>query len=736
MTSSVAIIKVVVASPLKDPLDYLADGDSQSYPIGIRVVVPFGRRKVIGIVVGSANSSNIPEKKLKVIESKLDLVPLISDELMWLYRWVSRYYHYPLGDVILRTLPKMVRDGASTDGLSQDGYCLSDKGRRDRPLISKKSIKQRMLLDKLSACDSPVLKATIKQWGISSAIVQVCSDKGWLEVKKINVDAITVSEQLSGLVNPSSNQLTTEQQHAVDLITGKIDCFSAWLLHGITGSGKTEVYLHSIFSVLEQCKQVLVLVPEILLTPQTVSRFEKRFNVPVVSLHSGLTDKQRYRHWLQVRKQQPLIVIGTRSAIFAPFYDLGMIVIDEEHDLSFKQQVGLRYSARDLAVVRAKHLDIPVILGSATPSFESLYNVEQERFSYLALTQRVGGGCLPAVEFIDMRDQKMQSGLSAELVDKMQHELNKKGQVLVFLNRRGYAPAWMCHHCGYVVSCTNCDTRMVVHVKSKHLRCHHCQSTQPLIDICTQCSQADFIPVGMGTERLVQAFESLFSSHRIVRVDRDTVRSKKAMQDMMDDIATGDVDIIVGTQMMSKGHHFPRLSMVVIVDADNGLYSLDFRATERMAQQLLQVSGRAARESAGKVLIQTHYPDHQMFKILYNEGYYAFYNKIKLERQRALLPPFVFHAVLHAEAKDANLPLTFLEQTLVALKRDYPSILSFGPAPSLMVRRSGMYRYQLLIQSDSRQELQQQLMAMMKTATANLLSPKCRWQLDVDPLEM
>lgn len=528
--------------------------------------------------------------------------------------------------------------------------------------------------------------------------------------------------------------LNAAQQTAVDAMVAatRYQCF---VLAGVTGSGKTEVYWHVIAAVLARGQQALLLVPEIGLTPQTVARLQQRFNVPMAVMHSRLTEKERAQCWLSAAQGQARIVVGTRSAIFAPLPALGLIVVDEEHDASFKSHSGWRYSARDLAVMRAYQAGVPVILGSATPSLESYYNAQQGRYQWLVLPERAGTAQLPRVRIIDVRQQPMTAGMSPALVDAMRAQLAAGHQVLLFINRRGYAPVLMCHACGFIAACQRCDARMTVHQQPQRLWCHHCDAVSKPPKQCPKCHQAEMMTLGQGTEQLETALQALFPDYRVLRIDRDTTSRKDSLQTKLDQINACEADILVGTQMLAKGHHFANLGMCAILDVDSAFFSVDFRAMERMAQLLVQVAGRAGRgDVPGEVLIQTHHPEYPQLTQLFSEGYPAFLADTLTERARAQLPPFCHQALLRAESTKRERAQEFL----VAAKRALPAsgLQVLGPVPALMERRAGRYRHQLLVQATSRQRLQACLAPWRALLAALPGARQVRWSLDVDPIDM
>jgi len=531
--------------------------------------------------------------------------------------------------------------------------------------------------------------------------------------------------------------LNTEQQHAVDAVLAAHG-FAPFVLAGVTGSGKTEVYLQLIAAKLALGLQALVLVPEISLTPQTVARFASRFAEPIALLHSGLTDKQRLIAWSAAARGEARIVIGTRSAVFAPMPHCGLIILDEEHDQSFKQQSGFRYSARDLAVVRAKNRAIPLVLGSATPSLETLYNVKRQRYQRLSLTQRAGQAVPPTMQVLDLRNKDCHEGLSDELIQIMQEHLQQQGQVLLFLNRRGFAPILLCHHCGWVSKCARCDARMTLHVQPRYLLCHHCHEVQIPPRICPHCHQGELITLGLGTERIEQTLQKLFPLHNTIRIDRDSTTRKGSLEKMLAQMHSGEAHILVGTQMVAKGHHFRNLTLVAIVDADTGLFSSDFRATEKMAQLLMQVAGRAGREQRqGQVLVQTHQPDHPLLVTLLEQGYDAFAEKVFAEREATGLPPYSHLALIRADAKKREYAMAFLQEAKqLIVQSSLKEFLALGPVPALMERKAERFHAQLLLQSMNRRYLQQQLRPVVQRISQLPHAKKVRWSLDVDPQDV
>jgi primosomal protein N' (replication factor Y) len=531
-------------------------------------------------------------------------------------------------------------------------------------------------------------------------------------------------------------QLNPAQSQAVASVSEHLGEGSRFLLQGVTGSGKTEVYLEIIEKVIKAGRQTLVLVPEIGLTPQLLRRFRERLGNSIAVMHSGLNDSERHCAWAMASSGEAQVVIGTRSAVFTPLKRPGLIVIDEEHDASLKQQDGFRYHARDLAVMRAHRLNIPILLGSATPSLESLRRCEEGAYQLLRLPKRAGAAKPPSIQLLDMRKGQQKDGLSGILIDEIHRHLKQQGQVLLFLNRRGFAPTLLCEDCGWIAHCQRCDARMTWHEGSRQLRCHHCGAEQAIPKQCGDCGSEHLYPLGQGTERIEQTLEEAFPDVTIERIDRDSTRRKGALESSLARAHTGESRILIGTQMLAKGHDFPGVTLVGILDCDQGLFSADFRAAERMAQLITQVAGRAGRaERQGEVLIQTRNPDHPLLQTLIHQGFEAFAKELLEERRMAQLPPFAYLALLRVEAQQREVPARFISQLLKALPRiDQVDLL--GPVPAPMEKRAGRFRYQLLISARERGPLHAQLHQLMHLIREMPETRKVRWSLDVDPVEM
>ena len=566
----------------------------------------------------------------------------------------------------------------------------------------------------------------------SAATLRTLRAKGWIEACTLTAVADRV------LLSTDSPRLNEDQADVLARLSGDLDTFSVSLLDGVTGSGKTEVYLRLAAEVLAAGGSVLVLVPEISLTPQLLQRFRARLGETVRVMHSGLSDSEREQTWHRLRLGLSRVLLGTRSSIFTPIADLGLVLVDEEHDSSFKQMEGFRYSARDLAIVRAQRADCPVVLGSATPSLESLRNAQTGRYRHLRLDRRAGGAQPPRVDLLDIRDQPLQSGMSQPLLDRVGAALGKGEQVILFLNRRGYAPVLSCFSCGWLSDCPRCDARQTLHKSSGLLWCHHCGAQRPLPRSCPECGAEDLHPLGQGTEQLEGFLLQRFPDYPLIRVDRDATARKGSLEALLERLHAAEAALLVGTQMLAKGHHFPRVTLVGVLDADGGLYSADFRATERMAQLLVQVAGRAGRgDRPGRVLIQTRYPDHPLLQTLVRKGYRAFAEQALLERQAAAMPPFSHQALMRADATHQEYARALLEQVVErAAALGVEGVEMWGPVPAPMARRAGRHRVHLLFQANRREALHALLQRLPVEVAAMPAAKRVRWSLDVDPLDL
>ena len=732
------ILQVALDTPLRRVFDYLPptpDLPAQAAPLlGARVLVPFGRQRLIGILVGIVSESTVPLPKLKAALEFLDDRPVFDPVTFELLRWAADYYHHPIGEVYAAALPAALRLGHPT-ALSTEHWSLTALGREElgRP-SSKRAPQQRALLSWLA--DRTEATADEASECFKASLLKTLAARGWIAARVSEAPRVLAAPQIEP-VERGELALTGAQHQAVEGILATLSTFSVHLLDGVTGSGKTEVYLRAIAAAIAGGAQALVLVPEIALTPQLVDRFRRRFSAGVAVVHSGLTDSERRDAWRSAHSGQARIIIGTRSAVFTSLPKLALIVVDEEHDASYKQHEGFRYSARDLAVMRARGAAVPVILGSATPSLETLENAASGRYIRHLLPQRPGAAQPPRMSLIDLRRHAAEQGLSTPAIQAIDQHLKAGGQIIVFLNRRGYAPSLFCNSCGWIAPCAHCDARMTLHRRAQQLRCHHCGAQAPVPTICANCGQA-LLAVGQGTERVEETLTRLFPNAPLARLDRDSASARGSIQTVLDRVHSGEARILVGTQMLTKGHHFPDVTLVVILDADQGLFASDFRATERLAQTITQVAGRAGREArAGEVIIQTEFPEHPLLNRLITEGYESFAASALAERREAAWPPYSRLALLRAEARDNAALDAFLRAAAAAgLGLREIAVKIRGPAAALIARRADHYRAHLLVETALRSTLQHFLGRWLPKID-DLPRPKgLRWSIDVDPLEV
>jgi primosomal protein N' (replication factor Y) (superfamily II helicase) len=716
-------LRVAVDVPLPRLFDYRCD-DATQQDVGLRVVVPFGSKEVVGLVVEVAATSDLAPEKLRSAERILRDVPAFAPEWLALATFCSGYYQRPLGEVIHGALPPKLRSARPMPA-PEACYVLTGAGRQGRAALPARSRARAALLERLAS--GPATET---------------------ELAHLRKDARTLTRALlaAGWIAPAplpehnaprfvtAHSLTAEQESAVAAVRS-CSAFRVFLLYGVTGSGKTEVYLHAIAAALDAGKQALVLVPEIALTPALESAFRSRFpGARIVVQHSGMAAVERARGFLEAQAGAADIVLGTRLAVFVPMPRLALLVIDEEQDPSFKQQESLRYSARDVGILRAREASIPVVLCSATPSLETWHHATSGRYSLLALTQRAPAGAeLPRVRLIDTGVHAPQDGIAEPLAGAITDRLARGEQTLVFLNRRGYAPVLACAQCGWVSGCPRCSTRLVVHLKQRQLRCHHCGYASRIVRACPDCGNVDLAPIGRGTQRLEASLVERFPSARILRIDSDTARG--GLAGLFRRIESGEADILVGTQILAKGHHFERLTLVGVVNADAGLFSPNYRAPERMFQQLEQVAGRAGRAGLpGEVLIQTRYPGHPLYQALARHDYEGYARILLDQRRQAGFPPFVFEAALRAEADQIETAMRFLRDAAGLAPAPCEGVTLFDPAPMTLERIAGKSRAQLLAQSPSRAHLQP-FLAVWSAALYAGRHPKVRWHFDVDPTE-
>jgi len=716
------IVRVAVPRPLWSLFDYeLPDGLAAPLP-GARVRVPFGRGTSIGVVIATPPQTDATTP-LKPITGILDREPVLQTDLLDLIVWAAGYYHHPIGDAIFSGLPIALRNGRPLQPLLQRFWQLSDG---DPAAATARAPKQRGVVDWLRRAGGRASHDALLAAGFDGRLLAALQRKG----------IIAPADGGAAAPPPTAApafELTAEQRAATASIVAALHRFECLLLDGVTGSGKTEVYLQAIDAVLQRGGQALVLIPEIALTPQTVSRFSARFGTAAL-YHSALSERERTRAWHDCKSGAASVLIGTRSAIFVPFQSLGLIVVDEEHDGSYKQQEGFRYSARDLAVKRAALLEIPLLLGSATPALETLHNARRGRYRRLRLTARPGAAQATPIRLVDIRGLRLEDGLSAPLRNAIAATLEQGNQVLLFINRRGFAPAMLCTRCGWNASCPSCDSRLTLHQDAPQLRCHHCGFTQAPPARCPDCSDAALRAIGVGTQRSAAGIARLFPDTPVVRIDRDSTRSTAQLNAHLEQIGRGEPAVLVGTQMLAKGHHFPRVTLVGVLNADAGFASADFRAPEHTAQLIVQVAGRAGRaEHPGEVWIQTYNPGSALLQALVEHGYAGFAAAELAQRAAARLPPFRAMALLAAQGESQRQAMDCLATLAGSLAGVPLEIL--GPVAAPLSRRAGRFRCQTVLLAETRAQLGAALDTLIRQH-AHTRFAGVRWSIDVDPYDM
>ncbi|NNG77037.1 primosomal protein N' [Acinetobacter sp. ANC 4277] len=731
--SDIYRIRVAVPVYIYDCFDYTLTAEQyQQAEVGARVAVSFGRQNLVGIIVEklTADTPIDPRFKLKAITELLDEQAILDQKTLSLLTWSAQYYQFPIGEVFQSALPTFLRQGKPYNLLARMWKVL------DLAAEAKvtRSEKQREAYKVLKLHPQGTTENILNLAGIETATLKALEKKDIIECVLENQDFSPQPVTLAQMPLTANE----DQKKAVQQVLKAQKKYQAFLLDGLTGSGKTEVYLQIMQEVLKQGKQVLVLVPEIGLTPQTISRFQSRFHGNIVLLHSGLNDSKRLQAWQAAQTGKASIILGTRSAIYTPLPNLGLIILDEEHDLSFKQQEGFRYHARDVAMYRAYLESCPIILGSATPSIESYALADSGKMTRLELNQRAGIALMPKIHLIDLKITQKQNGISQSLIDEIQKRLDKKEQVLVFLNRRGYAPVLICESCAWQAKCPHCDANFTVHRQPyQHLHCHHCGSIHRLPEQCPQCKHTELKPIGLGTAKVEENLQELFPNFDVIRVDRDSTSRVGSWQKIYDKIQKSEPIILLGTQMLAKGHHFPYVTLVAILDIDSGLLSVDFRATERTAQLIVQVAGRAGRgERKGEVYLQTLRPDHPLLNTLIQEDYRHFAKQTLKERQAALLPPFRYAALIRCESKSQEQNQEFLQQHAQALRQISENLIDiWGPIPAPMERKAGRYQAHMVLLSQDRARLHFYIRAWWQ----NMLHQKpstMKLTLDIDPQEL
>ena len=730
-------IKVALPVPMRTLFDYKvpkALALRHELKPGMRIKVPFGKSNRLGVIIALSETSDWDPEQVKPFTSLVDEGPVITKELMALCEWAARYYHHPIGDVIFHSLPVLLRKGENAEFRTENWWLTTPAGQTLQLEELRRAPRQQDFLKAVQQHPNGLSQHAASVLDLAPSAGKTLEEKGLLrrEPRSFNKSGEKHAHQTQ--VPPTLNP---EQSIATEELLDSRHHFNVSLLDGVTGSGKTEVFLRVMERIIDEGKQILVMVPEIGLTPQTLKRFEIRFNTDIVLMHSNMSDRERLDAWLLAANGHAKIIIGTRSAAFIPAPNLGLIVIDEEHDTSYKQHEGFRYHARDLAIKRAQALNIPVLLASATPSYESLTNALQKRFTWLKLRKRAGNADIPEMERVDLRGKTLVHGFSEHALASIKLCLDRKEQVLIFLNRRGYAPTLMCHQCGWIAACDHCDVNLTVHKRANKLHCHHCDTQKALLHTCPECQSEELFTVGEGTEQVETQLSTLFKDTPILRVDRDSTQRKSAMEKLTKKIHEHDQAILIGTQMLAKGHHFPNVTLVVIMDADAGLFSSDFRGMERTAQLITQVAGRAGRaKKPGHVLLQTYHPDHAAIECLCNLGYEHFAIDGLSERKSLSLPPFFHQVIIRAESGNEQEAM----QLLTAMRNDLELYFSkdtylVGPYAAIIVRKAGQHRALISIKSAQRGPLHQATQMMTQWLEQATRQNRIRFAIDVDPLE-
>jgi primosomal protein N' (replication factor Y) (superfamily II helicase) len=701
---------------------------------GRRVLVSFSSKNIVGIIVKCSNVSSLPNNiKVKEIIELIDDIPLFTTEILNLLKWASEYYHYPIGEVCYSAIPSALRNDHNAslpiiEGWEKANFTDTNGDVLKGARVAKKAFE--------IICQGPISTLALREQGISKQILNKLQNLELIE--KIDLRKSNTKWYEKQIKINKELQLNIEQKNIVNSIN--LSCFNVYLINGVTGSGKTEVYLHIIAKCLRKGLQALVLVPEINLTPQTVSRFYDRFSVPIVCIHSSLTNTEKLQSFLVTKSTEAAILIGTRSSLFTPMPKLGVIIVDEEHDYSYHQDDGFRYSARDCAIKRAQSINIPILLGSATPSIESINNVRVGKYIECRLNNRAGKASMVSSEIIDMRHQNVIQGLSEPLIDAIARTISQGNQALIMLNRRGYAQSVICHDCGFIFKCSNCDTNLCFHSIGNFLSCHHCETKYPIPQVCPKCGSSKLVSTGNGTEKICETLSSIFPNAHIIRIDRDTTSKKGILEEYLNNINSNKYQILVGTQMLAKGHHFPNVTLVGIVNIDSYLYSNDYRATEKLAQLIIQVSGRAGREEkTGHVILQTHCPKQPLLLKLINDGYDGFATECLKERYLSDLPPFSYQFALRADGTDKKDVFDFLDNSYKFLLNN--NFLEKGttftpPFSSLIERRQNRFHMQIIVQSKIRKNISECATILLNKIDQFNKRNKIHTVIEIDPIDI
>ncbi|CAD6510944.1 primosomal protein N' [Candidatus Profftia tarda] len=729
------VVTVALPVPLTKIFEYLIPS-SVTAIIGARVLVPFGRNKMIGIITGSLESSKLPHKHLKYIDQILDNVSLFSSYTWYMLHWAADYYHYPLGKVLLHSLPVMLRQGNTAQRNERRQWRVTAAGSSLPLKLLERAPKQQQALAIL--VNNPLYRDQLIEYNITETTLKKIKAKGLVEL--CTKSSKTDNWQHNYVENSKCLTLSKEQAVAVKEIKNQDKKFIVWLLEGVPSSGKTEVYLNVIEHILKEGRQALVLLPEINLTMESITRCRKRLNAPIDALHSHLSINERLSSWLRARNGESAVVIGTRSAIFTPFARLGIIIIDQEHDSSYKEKKGLRYHARDLAILRAHKEGIPILLSSATPSLETIHNVTLGKYRQLRLTKRRVSSKSIMKHIVDLNRIPLKAGISETLLTRMKQHINVGNQVILLLNRRGFAPILMCHKCGWIIVCKKCDHYYTLHHEKDHLDCHLCNTKILIPQQCSKCESPNMLTVGRGTEQLEAELNLLFPKTKIMRIDRDTIR-KKSLDKQLADIDCRSASILIGTQMLAKRQKNinNNVTLVALLDFDSAMFSIDFHAFERFAQLYTQVTAQVEHpEKHGEVILQTHHPEHPLTLTLINKGYDAFARQVLEKRKDTSLPPYTNHILMRAKDYDNKNAVKFLQKSRNLLEnsplRD-KSFWIFGPIPSLQPKRGGCFCWQLLIEHPSRAYLQKIVKGIMPLIRSLPIIKKVEWTIDVDPID-
>ncbi|MER2491380.1 primosomal protein N' [Catenovulum sediminis] len=720
--------QIALGVPLRRLFDYKIPTHF-NVKVGCRVEVPFGRQLLVGLVIAIKDHTDFDAAKVKEIKRLLDITPIYNQQMLSTLAWLQSYYLCPPGEVFINLLPKKLKEGAPAELLSEPIWQVKESASEP----SARAFKQLALYHFLKKTGATT-QSLLLQDGFSHTVIKQLAEKKIIEEAPLPPICKSVA------VERPEYSLNPEQIEALSQIN-TLSQFAVVLLEGVTGSGKTEVYMQAMQDVLARGEQVLILVPEIGLTPQTLQRFQSRFKCQISVLHSELNDSERHNAWLKAAIGISRIIIGTRSAVMVPAPDLGLIILDEEHDASYKQQDGLRYNARDVAIKRASAEACKIILGSATPSLESLLNAKQGKYLHLQMKKRAQAHPPPMPQLIDIKHQPLQAGLAYGVVQAIEHHLNKKQQVLVFLNRRGFSPALICHECGWVAECKRCDKHFTYHKNLQQVVCHHCGAFDRPPAQCAECGSSQIVDWGVGTEQLADWLESRFPEANAIRIDRDSVRRKGALENKLAAIQKGEHQLLIGTQMLAKGHHFPNLTLTVVVNLDSALYSTDFRAVEKMAQLLVQVAGRAGRaDKPGQVILQTHFPEHPYLQTLIGKGYSELQDLLLTERQASLLPPYRFWCLVRMECQHSEKLLACIEQTEALFNQQisvhYQGVELFASMPAPQEKRAGRFRYLMIFSAKQRSMLNAAMRQLVLSLEQNKFAQAVRWSIDIDPQEL